>query len=321
MYIDRIDYSSAYLGTVVGAAIGDALGHPTEFLSWEGIEQRYGKTGVQDYVLFWDANGQSFAPYTDDTQMAEQVFRALADSRQSGLDLDATMKNLADRFIRWSHSPQGGHRAPGAACLAGCRALDAGRAWYEAGGEKAGGCGSVMRAYPFGLFFHHDLAKAEAWAVAHSKLTHRDPIALAACAAMAVGVGLSLQQKAPADIVPEMFVRAEAYSPETANMIGIAYHEALRGVSPRVTLDRLRGWAAHEAIAAAVYVFSRHPNDVRGGLLEAINSPGDSDSLGTLLGALLGARLGIGAFPPAWIEQLERQEELQKMTTAALINQ
>ena len=44
-----------------------------------------------------------------------------------------------------------------------------------------------MRAYPFGLVFADDPARAEAWSIAHSKLTHRDPIALAACAAMAVG--------------------------------------------------------------------------------------------------------------------------------------
>jgi ADP-ribosylglycohydrolase len=56
--------------------------------------------------------------------------------------------------------------------------------WPEAGGENAGGCGWVVRAYPFGVMFHADPAKAEAWAVEHSKMTHRAPLALAACASM-----------------------------------------------------------------------------------------------------------------------------------------
>ena len=107
---------AAILGAVLGAAIGDALGHPTEFLSIEGIEQRYGPKGVLDYVLFWEADEKRFAPYTDDTQMAEQVFRALGDSVKHGLGLDATMRGMAERFIEWSINPQGGHRAPGRAC-------------------------------------------------------------------------------------------------------------------------------------------------------------------------------------------------------------
>ena len=306
------------MGAVLGAAIGDALGHPTEFLSWDGIEQRYGANGVQDYVLFWEADGVSFAPYTDDTQMAEQVFRALENSRRSNLNLEKSMELLAERFVQWSRDPQGGHRAPGRACLAGCRALAEGQPWFEAGAENAGGCGSVMRAYPFGLFFHSDLYQAETWAVAQSKLTHRDPIALAACAAMAVGTALFLRKEAPSKVFPRMCARADAYSRATGNMMRKAYDEAIQGVPPRTTLDRLRGWAAHEAIAAAVYVAARHPEDPRIALLEAVNTPGDSDSLGTLVGALLGARLGEHAFPLHWRQQLERQNELVAMAQSLL---
>ena len=102
---------------------------------------------------------------------------------RSGLDLDATMTQMVSGFMEWSQNPQGGHRAPGQACLSGCRALKEGVPWPQAGGKNAGGCGSVMRAYPFGLIFHDDLERAERWAALHSSPTHRDPIALAACAA------------------------------------------------------------------------------------------------------------------------------------------
>jgi ADP-ribosylglycohydrolase len=40
-----------------------------------------------------------------------------------------------------------------------------------------------MRAYPFGLVFAQESDRAEEWAVKHSKMTHRAPIALTACAA------------------------------------------------------------------------------------------------------------------------------------------
>jgi hypothetical protein len=150
-------------GVVLGAAIGDAMGHPTEFISSvAGIRAKYGALGVTKFELFWERDGQRFAPYTDDTQLAEVVLRSLLHARDAGLDLDATMVDLSARFIAWSHHPQGGHRAAGNACLAGCHALETGAHWSQAGGPTAGGCGSVMRAYPFGLLFAHDLRKARA---------------------------------------------------------------------------------------------------------------------------------------------------------------
>ena len=101
---------------------------------------------MRGYALHWERDGKRFAPYTDDTQMAELVLRTLLWAREQRADLDRAMKYLAKRFVIWSYQPQGGHRAPGNACLAGCRMLAAGDAWHEAGAEAAGGCGLVMRA-------------------------------------------------------------------------------------------------------------------------------------------------------------------------------
>lgn len=300
-------------GAVLGGAIGDAMGHPTEFLSMSDIRERYGPTGVTGFELWWRGDGRRFAPYTDDTQMAEIVLRTLVDARDASDGLDATMQRMASGFIGWAHDPQGGHRAPGNACLAGCHALAEGVPWFEAGGPNAGGCGSVMRAYPFGLVYADDLERAEAWAVAHSKLTHRDPIALAASAAMAVGVACVIRDEPGAGVLAAMVAAASRYSAPTATMMERAIDEAQSGVGPDVTLDRLRGWAAHEAIAAAVYVVARHEDDPRGAILEGANTPGDSDSIATLTGALVGARVGIDGLPAEWVRDVERSDELRAL--------
>jgi ADP-ribosylglycohydrolase len=298
-------------GAVLGAAIGDAMGHPTEFIrSFRGICDRYGPNGVTKYELYWERDGRRFAPYTDDTQMAEVVLRTLLAGHA---DLDDTMTRMARGFVAWSKQPQGGHRAPGNACLSGCSRLAAGTPWHLAGGETAGGCGSVMRAYPFGLIFADDLEQAERWAVEHSKLTHRDPIALAASAAMAVGIA-RIRQRQPLDVViSEMVAAACRYSARTAAMMATAIEDARTGVEPGETLERLEGWAAHEAIAAALYIFTRHPDDPAAAILEGANTPGDSDSLATLAGALVGARCGIDALPAEWVRDVERSAELSEL--------
>ncbi|MCA9671908.1 MAG: ADP-ribosylglycohydrolase family protein [Myxococcales bacterium] len=306
--------SARNVGAVLGAAIGDAMGHPTEFIeSFEELREKFAPSGVTGYALYWERDGARFAPYTDDTQMAEIVLQSLLDSRAADEHLGSSMQRIANGFISWMEEPQGGHRAPGNACLAGVQALADGAHWSEAGGAKAGGCGSVMRAYPFGLVFADDIARAERWSVAHSKLTHRDPIALAACAAMAVGVAHVAAGRAPRYALSEMVGAACRYSPSTAVMMAQAIDDADSGVGPEQTLERLRGWAAHEAIAAACYLFARHHNDARAAILEAANTPGDSDSLATLVGALVGAHLGEGALPAEWRRDVERSGALRAL--------
>jgi ADP-ribosylglycohydrolase len=305
------DLHSRVAGAVLGAAIGDAMGHPTEFISsFEALRRRYPPAGVTGFELYWERDGHRFAPYTDDTQMAEIVLRSLLAGAEQDASIDSVMTGMAASFVTWADHPQGGHRAPGNACLAGCRALARGVPWGEAGGSTAGGCGSVMRAYPFGVLFASDPSRATDWAAEHSALTHRDPIALAACAAMACAVAAAMSGAETSDCAAAMVQAASPHSPETASMIARAIEEALSGVEPEVTLQRLQGWAAHEAIAAAAYVISRHPEDPRTAILEAANTPGDSDSIATLAGAVLGARLGAEALPPAWVRDVERSAEL-----------
>ncbi len=60
----------------MGGAIGDALGAPIEFLSYDAIIDKFGKNGVQTYVEHPKGKGE----FTDDTQMllftAEGLLRA-----------------------------------------------------------------------------------------------------------------------------------------------------------------------------------------------------------------------------------------------------
>jgi len=63
--IDRL------VGTVLGGAIGDAMGHPTEFMSMESIHHKYGPRGVERFELFWETPSGRVAPDTDDRCVTE----------------------------------------------------------------------------------------------------------------------------------------------------------------------------------------------------------------------------------------------------------
>jgi ADP-ribosyl-[dinitrogen reductase] hydrolase len=315
-----LDYEARVLGAIFGAAVGDALGQPTEFLSMPQIHARFGPMGIREPVLSArTAEAGEHAMFTDDTQMAVAVLRtlvALPPTTCARGDLDDVMIPLGRAFVAWSELPDLGVRAPGNACLAGCRALAAGVAWAEAGGATAGGCGSVMRAYPLGLIAPGDRERAIELAVAQSRLTHNDPIALAASAAMAAGMVAVLRDATVAEVATEMIAAAGRYSVETAAMLQRALDEAQAGVDPAVVFDRLRGWAAHEAIAAGLYTFVKFPDDVVAAVRLGANTPGDSDSIATLAGALVGARVGFSALPERWREVIEDRDELLSLGRA-----
>ena len=110
-----------------------------------------------------------------------------------------------------------------------------------------------------------------------------------------------------------MVAAACRHSARTAGKITRAIDEALRGIEPEVTLQRLLGWRGDEAIAAAVYTFIRHADDPTTAILEAANTPGDSDSLATLVGAMVGARGGVEALPEQWVRDVERSSELSAL--------
>jgi len=79
--LNDVDLRKRLTGCLLAGAVGDALGHPVEFLSWTEIGNRFGPGGVSA-----PARPASF---TDDTQMslftAEGLIRARVRQRTKGI--------------------------------------------------------------------------------------------------------------------------------------------------------------------------------------------------------------------------------------------
>ena len=350
-----VDVTSLVKGSVIASAIGDAMGKVTEFKAPEQIFQVYpnGIRSFNDFKPqdFWlDKNGNYVAPYTDDTAMAKLTLEVLIESRQKTWDLDTTMEELAKAFVKDMHAPKGWtypERAPGNASMKNTRELERRLTigieqwkptwwkpwtlwqspWWAVGGLNDGGCGSVMHAFPFGLVFAEDPEKAAKWAVKHSLLTHGAPIAQAACAAMAVGVAYAVRQEKPEICAQKMIEAARAYDHKTADMMEEVVNTASK-IPQNLSLQELfeyskpvfqkfEGWAAHDAIAATLYIFLVSHNDVKKAIYLGVHTPGDSDSLACMAGALVGAYVGIEQLPKDWIKTVEGSEELLNLAFQA----
>lgn len=296
-------------GCILGLAIGDALGWPTEFLSLSQIRQRWGEAGVKDLV---GKCGEPAGIYTDDTQMSLAVAEALLAAGRE--PLDALMPRMATEFVRWARSHDN-DRAPGTTCMAGSHRLAEGVAWREAGLVESKGCGTAMRTAPIGLYYWRDQERLIEVSRASAVLTHRHPTAVAAAAATALLVAWAVQGDDPAEYPARLAaaMRAMDGGDEVAALVE-RVPECL-GRDPDDVLchgELGEAWVGEEAVASALYCVCRTPGDYSATVLTAINTAGDSDTIGCMAGAVSGALNGIDAIPADWRRKVEKAEYLRE---------
>lgn len=144
-------------GSLLGLAIGDALGFPTEFRRRKDIVASFPPEGVTDFVALhdprWPARplimGRAHPPgtYSDDTQMTLAVAEAILDCDPDA-DLDALMSAMGRRFVEWMGADDN-NRAPGNACMTGSQNLARGVPWRTAGVPDSKGCARSTGLRPF----------------------------------------------------------------------------------------------------------------------------------------------------------------------------
>jgi ADP-ribosylglycohydrolase len=298
------------LGSILGLAIGDALGYPHEFRSVVEVRRRLGPDGITDFISIadpvfgpsWMAGSKHPAgTYTDDTQMTRCVLEGLIESQTT--DSEVLMPAIGRHFVQWSNSLHN-DRAPGATCLKGCRRLEGGTPWRAANVAKSKGCGSAMRVAPIGLYYD-DLETVAQVARDSSLLTHGHPAAVEGAAAAALLVAMALRDEPPAAM--HAYIAQACTSSADFNQVWQRVPQMLDRSPDEVLVDGNLGeaWVAEEAVAGAMYCFWRHETSYTDCVLEAVNSEGDSDSLGCIAGSIAGARLGVHAIPEGWRQSIE----------------
>lgn len=298
-----------YTGCMLGAAIGDALGKQNEGITREEILKRgcikdYGRTpkGSPGEKL---RAGQ----YTDDT---EQML-VLAQSLISSDGFDA--KDFADRILKWGleirNDPS---RSPllGPSSSAAIEKLNSGISWKESGSDIPS-CGSAMRAAPIGLFFN-DTDEVEKNAVLSSIPTHKSKVAIAGAVALAVAVRCVLDGADRLEIIKQTCKKTSNHDIDLARKIEFSFE--LRNKLPDMVFSRLgTSYFVYDTVPSAFYCFSRYFEEPEKAIIEAVNSGGDTDSIGCITGALCGALHGIGCFSKEWTNGLENREIVENVAT------
>ncbi|MEU0344337.1 ADP-ribosylglycohydrolase family protein [Streptomyces bobili] len=322
----------AATGALLGLALGDALGFPTEFNDVPSILAKCGPWREMELPR------RAFV--SDDTQMTLAVARALRTAMDRGLLVPTRLERpLREEFVDWYRSPEN-NRAPGRTCLTACDLLkDDRRLWQDASQIGSKGCGANMRVAPLGLAPGLSDEQRAGAAQLQSGLTHGHPTALAASDLTAHAVRLLAEGAEPVGLVGllrsyaldnrtryhqrwlgDLWTRSQDPTPEHFiargwdDCLGVLerLQEALRSPSPETDpcLATGDGWIAEEALATGLLCFLLFPDEPVTALRRAACSAGDSDSIACLAGAFAGAYAGADAWPTAWADRIEHQSEL-----------
>ena len=81
------------------------------------------------------------------------------------------------------------------------------------------------------------------------------------------------------------------------------------------------GWSAEEAFGVSLLCFLLNPDDTKSVLIRAINTNGDSDTIGCISGAIAGAKNGYKSLSKNWIERLEYKEQLLSLADFMIYDQ
>ena len=322
-------------GSLIGGAIGDALGFPVEFIySYEDIQKRFGEKGITKLSSVQGWADIDKAVISDDTQMTLFTALGILNAKQNGMD---PVSSICQAYIEWLYTQNGVRsprfkncwigdlpelnvrRAPGSTCITALERIIQGYAPIN----NSKGCGGIMRIAPIPLYGFSqnrisDVAALNELAADAAELTHRHPLGYITAYVMAhiiyrLGTDESPTREAFHEYVFEAIQMADdKYASNSQSMkILCALMEkvfilACKDVPEHEAISQIgEGWVAEETLAIAVYCVSKHFDDFEKAIIASVNHGGDSDSPGSVTGNILGAAVGYDAIPNCFKNDLQ----------------
>lgn len=282
------------MGSVLGLALGDALGAPFEFRRSRDVP-----SPVPAFELEW--MGRPPGSWTDDTAMARNLVRSLVAC--GGFDAD----DLLARHLDWltTSPPDVGNQTRLALQEAARGTAEAARIVFERRGpEVSAGNGSVMYCAPLGAAYARRLEEVHLFAPALSAITHWDERCRTACLAVTLAVGGLVRGEAAETGVVQAVeaVRDREGGEELEHLVETAgLTRPIDGPDQGFTLFT----------AGVALRYAAHERPFEDGLREVVALGGDTDTNAAVTGALLGAVHGRDALPGEWLVRLAQRAEIE----------
>ncbi|MBZ9991066.1 ADP-ribosylglycohydrolase family protein [Mesorhizobium sp. BH1-1-5] len=303
------------MGALIGGALGDALGMPTQLLSPARIAELYGH--VEDFVApaadHPVSKGLPAGAITDDTEQALLLGRILV---ESGERFDHA--RWVNALLDWERDvkARGSYDLLGPSTKRAIDAINSGVPAEEAG-RSGDTNGAAMRIAPVGIMMPPEPLDALVAKVAQTcRATHNTSIAIASASAVAAAVSLGVSggdwRAAAGHAVAAARLGAALGHWVTGGDIAarIVWAQALvRGKAEKEAIKLVvdligTGVASQESVPAAFAVLEVAQGDAWRAAVIAANLGGDTDTIGAIAAGMAGACAGLSKLPQDRIAQL-----------------
>ncbi len=291
-------------GALLGLAVGNQLGVPTEFCGTAAAIRAAFPGGVRDL-----APPPKGSPFDDDVAMTLELAESLVETG----DFDAD--DVAARWVRWMRTDARGIGLTTRRALTlierGMEPFAAARVVRDQGAAASNG--AVMRCIPVALRYHDDVDRLIRVSIEQAAITHADE----RCPWSAAAVNVAARELLHGNprFVDETLRRLESVAPR-------ALIEALRRVPEEherdlpIDVPGEHGYVLH-CIEIAFWCAVHRPS-LEEALIFLAGAGGDTDTNAAVAGALLGARDGEAAIPPRWLDQLEQRRRISALAERLL---
>ncbi|MBI2151181.1 ADP-ribosylglycohydrolase family protein [Candidatus Woesearchaeota archaeon] len=287
-------------GCLIGAAVGDALGMPTEYISKHQLQSFY-KGRIESYQKANNNHPCAHlkpGQYTDDTQQLILLAESLV--ANNGFNL----LDFSQRIGQWAYECQ---TIPGYDRFSGGTSISAGLAIYNGSNPLKTGinratCGSAMRVAPLGIFYYDKPQKLDTVAADSSLITHNHPAAIDSAVFISKTIASLINGAGSKESIQE------AKSTLTSNLVKILdYVFENKEKEPALIAKEVgASESTYETVPMALHCFLHSPLDFEQTVVNAANLvPGDTDSIACIAGALSGAYNGLSSIPTRFITALE----------------
>jgi len=285
-----------FRGSLLGLAVGDALGTTVEFAEPGTFESVTEITGGGPFQL-------KAGEWTDDTSMALCLGESLIECR--GFDL---ADQLA-RYLRWSKT---GYMSSNGRCFdigntvrTALQRFEYTQKIYCTPNDMSAGNGSLMRLCPVPLCWSGDPNKAIELSGESSRTTHGAQAATDACRYYAALIVGAIQGADKQQVLSTRFSPVAGYwdkHPLVDEIDEIARGSFKRREPPQIEST---GYVV-KTLEAALWAFYRSGTFEEGCRL-AVNLGGDADTCGAVYGQLAGAFYGEFGIPERWRQVLAQR--------------
>jgi ADP-ribosylglycohydrolase len=301
-------------GALLGLALGDALGMPTQSMSRTEIHERYGRiSGLVDAVP-----DQPIAPsmpagsVTDDTEQAVILAQLLIEGRGHVAPLA-----LADALLEWEQSMirRGSLDLLGPSTRLALRNLQDGMSPEETGRTGITN-GAAMRIAPIGIAYPPGPGLERA-VVEAGRVTHDTGLGISGATAVATAVSSGIEGSGLRETVDRAADAARRGETRGHWVAGASIASRLAEFRP--VTRKLKDSAfdtflyevvgtsvqSQESVVSALLIVEHDRDDPWKALTRAASLGGDTDTIAAMAGAVLGAAYGARALPEAPARRVE----------------